>query len=281
MTRTQKLQILLSCSLPLALTSWGQSYPNGNPGDWSDSNTGNPITVTTSPTGGPSGGGYTTLNNLYPSQDNGPYSWYGSPPPNPALPGPSSSAVSQSISVYLNPAASSEQSGGFTIDMVPNATTDTPQYGTPQLWGAEEEFSVAGTGTGLNVTLWPSGPAIASGITAAGWYDFTMDFVAGAPNTPVTIDLSITDQSAGNALVGSASATAVDAGPGTYLSQNLDGNGYVWLTEWSDGFAGNALNVADANVSRAGWREHHAAAWLRPCRPGLAAPQSIGKRCWN
>jgi hypothetical protein len=248
MKKTYGWRLIATCAFPLALTSWGQNYPNGNPGDWSDSNTGNPISVTTSPTGGPNGG-YTTLNNLYPSQDNGPYSWFGSPPPNPSSPGPASSGLTQSIAVYLNPSLSSQQSGGVVIDMVPNATTLTPQYGTPQLWGAEEEFALAGTSHGLNINLWPSGPSIASGITSAGWYDFSMSFVPGAAGTPVTIDLNVNDLSTGDSLVGSISTTAVDAGTGTYLSENLDGSGYVWLTEWSDGFAGNSLEVADVQAA--------------------------------
>ena len=76
-----------------------------------------------------------------------------------------------------------------------------------------------------------------------------MSFVPGAAGTPVTIDLNVNDLSTGDSLVGSISTTAVDAGTGTYLSENLDGSGYVWLTEWSDGFAGNSLEVADVQAT--------------------------------
>lgn len=242
-------RLIAACTLPLALNALGQSNPNGNPGDWTDLGTLAPAAgVFTLPFGGPSGGGFTVLHNSYPGGDDvGQYSWFGSPPPNPGSPGPSSSGVIQSIAMYLNPLKPSEQSGGLTIDMVPNATTDTPQYGTPQLWGAEEEFNLSGSAGGINAALWYNTP-IAT-ITKAGWYDFVMNFAAGAPTAPVTIDLSIYDLSAGNSLVGSVSTAAVDAGPGTYLSENLDGSGYVWLTEWYGDFGCNRLAVADVNAS--------------------------------
>ena len=67
--------------------------------------------------------------------------------------------------------------------------------------------------------------------------------------TPVITYLSISDLSNANALIGSTSTVAVDAGIGTYLSENLDGSGYVWLTYWDNAFANNNLNIANLDAS--------------------------------
>ncbi|MGD1086211.1 MAG: hypothetical protein ABSA47_15860 [Verrucomicrobiota bacterium] len=255
MTSKKKLQLFLTCSLPLALSAMSQTvvyqYPNGNPGDWSDSATAALLPVYTSATGGPGGSGFTVLHEPLADRgfatDNGPYTFFNAPP-NPSSPGPAFHAVSQSIAVYLNPALTSEQSGGVVIDETVDSTVNTPQYSTPQLWGAEEEFAVTGTAGGLNVDLWPGGPSIASDINASGWYNFTMTWTAGAGASPVDINLAINDLSAGNALVGSISTTAQDAGVGTYESENLDGSGYIWFTEWSGDFGYNHLAVADVDA---------------------------------
>ncbi len=163
------------------------NFANGNPGDWSSSYTGTPITVTTVNSGGPSGAAYTELPNLYPfgssvagAPDNGPYTFFGTGALNTAP----EQTVSQSIAVYLNPAAAADQSGQFMLDETPNATTSNTISGTPQLWGAEEDFIVTGTSSGINVQgsgysgsgsnqQFTSMPAI----NQAGWYDFQMTWV--------------------------------------------------------------------------------------------------------
>ena len=82
------------------------SYPNANNGGWSDSGTGNPITVTSTNTGGPAGAGFTTLTNLYPGppvQDNGPYTFI-----TPCCDTTPTGGLGQSIAIYLDPTQASE-----------------------------------------------------------------------------------------------------------------------------------------------------------------------------
>lgn len=225
------------------------SYPNANNGGWSDSGTGNPITVTSTNTGGPAGAGYTTLTNLYPGQDNGPYTFI-SPPCCGQTP---SQSVTQSIAVYLDPTQSSQQSGGFWIDEVPGATTAAPPYNTAQLWGAEADFFLAGTASGINVTganVYATAQSLGT-ITQAGWYNFQISWTAGAaPTDPVTTSLSLSNFS-GSSTLGTASgpdASLVAASGELWQSQNLGGPGYVWFTKWSGGFSANSMNVANLNA---------------------------------
>ena len=221
------------------------NFANGNPGDWSDSGTGNPITVTTVGTGGPSGAGYTELPNLYPTawQDNGPYTFYGASGFNTSP----MQSVSQSIAVYLNPSLLSEQSGQFMLDMTPDATVNNSIYGTPQLWGAEQGFIVSGGAGGITATI--EGGAEVATISSAGWYDFQITWSQGASGTdPVNIALSITDLSTAT-LVGSTTATASGSDPTTYESDYLGGSGYAWFTYWTPGFAGDILDVGDAETN--------------------------------
>lgn len=223
------------------------SYPNGDPnGHWKDSATGSLISPypTIVNTGGPSGSGYTIINNLDPSQDAGAYNFYGYTSYNTG----GASQVSQSIAVYLDPTLASQQSGAFWIDMVPDATINTSAYNTPQLWGAENNFRINGTGSGITIKANGSSTSFAD-LTVAAWYNFQITWSQGATATdPVLATLSVYNLNT-SSLVGST--THINSGDLTAdnQSQNLGGVGYVWLTEWADGFAGNSLNVADLNAS--------------------------------
>lgn len=220
------------------------SFANGNPG-WADSYTGSAITVNTYNNGAAPISTYTAIPNLYPSQDNGAYTFFGTSSGNTAP----ASSVSQSIAVYLDPSQST--SGGFWLDETPGATVNNSPYNTPQLWGAEENFRLNGTASGITVN--ESGGSTFATITDAGWYDFQMTWTAGSTGTdPVIASLSVTELgSSGSTLIGSTSG---NVGTGSvaseYQSQYLaQGPGYEWFTEWSTGFAGNTLEVADVDCS--------------------------------
>ena len=242
---------LLLAPRALAVTTT-TSFPNANNSGWADSNTGSPITVTSTNSGGPAGAGYTTLTNLYPGQDNGSYTFI-SPPCCGATP---SQSVTQSIAVYLDPTQSSQQSGGFWIDETPGATTPAPPYNSAQLWGAETDFFVAGTASGINVTganVYATAQSLGT-ITQAGWYNFQISWTAGpAPTDPVTTTLSLSTFS-GSSTLGTASgpdASQVAASGELWQTQNLGGPGYVWFTNWSDGFSANSMNVSSLSATQA------------------------------
>jgi hypothetical protein len=252
--------VLVACALLSAITAFGQgvsvSFPNGNPGDWTSLDPNNNTTAlapTTSSSGGPTGGGYTVINNLFPGADGGAYSFYGVS----ELVSIPTSKVSQSVAIYLDPAKAVEQSGGLTIDMTPDATVNTSAYGTPQLWGAETQFQLNGTGPGVTVNA--NGGSTFATISSAGWYDFNITWKQGLTGTdPVIATLSVYGLNGVDNLfdISLGSTTSVNNSEDTAdnQSQNLGGAGYVWFTYWSNGFADAAgdpgsLEVADLAAS--------------------------------
>lgn len=248
MNPNSTLRLIVLCSslsgLGVGLCRADTTAPNGNPGDWSDLLTNAPAPITAVGSGGPSGGAYTILNNIPDEYSlgygSGPFSNYGAPGPGYSY--NYSGTFYQSIDVYLDPSWATADNVGdaFWVDMTPGPAGD-------QLWGAENNFQIVSTGTGLDVTA-DGGPGTLASITTAGWYDFEMVYSHGATGSdPVVTDLNLYSV-AGNSLLGTAAFTAIDDGPGTFESSNLTGTGYVWLTVWNDGFAGNQVAVADADT---------------------------------
>jgi hypothetical protein len=142
----------------------------------------------------------------------------------------------QSIDVYIDAAwapAAVPAVPGFWIDM-------TPYHADSANYGAEHNFQLTATGTKVEVRVDGQTNPIAS-ITTSGWYTFIMTFKKGAtPTTPVATDLVV--RNAQKQVLGQAAAVATSPG-GPFNSQDLLGNGYVWITVWQNGFAGDALAI--------------------------------------
>jgi len=124
----------------------------------------------------------------------------------------------QSIDVYVDV---NWGVGTFELDMTPNGTNK---------WDAEHQFLVNGTGAG-HVDVTTGGVPVAS-ITQSGWYTFQMTWEHGAVS-----HLSVLNAS--GAVVG----TVVAATNGGYDGTNMQGNGYIWLTYWTNGFADDRLSI--------------------------------------
>ena len=247
MTRTQKLQLLLTCSLPFALSAMAQSvsYPNGNPGDWSDAATGNPAPITPVATGGPGGGAYTQIYNVpdeyqSPGYGSGPYSDFGA--------GISTTQpFEQSVDVYINAnlaVPNPSYDGSFWIDMTPNSSDGSAYY------GAEHNFRVTANGGDVSVSVDGQSSPITD-ITTSGWYDFQMayspDPIGTNPELTSMNIFSVDGSGNPGSLVGTTNVIA-DSPGGPTESQNLTGSGYVWFTVWTDGSAGDTLDVADVTA---------------------------------
>jgi hypothetical protein len=230
-------------------------FNNGNPGDWADTS-GNPLSVTTSNSGGPAGAGYTTLPNIDGFTDNGPYTLFGYTTSDTS----SYQWLSQSIAVYLDPNSAAYQSGQFMLDETPSSTVNNSYGGSssPQLWGAEEDIIVTGTATGITFagsTGFDNDAQVFSSlgtVTQAGWYDLQMTWSAGAaPTDPVVTTLSVTDLTS-STVIGSSTSTAnsgINGGEADlYQSQYLGGPGYLWFTYWDSGFSNGQLDVASVEV---------------------------------
>ncbi len=217
-------------------------YPNGNPGDWSDLITGNPVPVTPFATGGPGGGAYTQIANsndeYQAGYGSGPYSLFG-----PGI--TTSQPFYQSVDVYINanwavPNPSYAQS--FWIDMQPT-TSDNDT-------GAEHNFRLTASGTNVSVSVDGQASPIST-ITTSGWYDFQMTFTPDPIGTNpelTTMNIFNVDGS-GNpgALIGTTNVVGNSPG-GPAESQDVTGSGYVWFTVWTDGSASNMLNVANVEA---------------------------------
>jgi hypothetical protein len=257
MTRTKKLQLLLTCSLPVSLSLWAQINPNGNPGDWSDLVTTLPAPITSVATGGPGGGAYTQIYNVdneYSSTGaapagwgSGPYSLFGAPGPNYSY--SFGNHFYQSIDVYINtswaPGTLSPSSAGFWIDMSPASSSSDPN--SP--YYDEHDFAFMPNGSGQVLV---GGDDFNLGtiatISTSGWYDFQMTYQPGATMTdPVVNSLNVYSD-ATHALLGSAAAEGNDFGD-VLDGNDLSGSGYVWLTVWQDGFAGDSLDVANVDTA--------------------------------
>ena len=150
----------------------------------------------------------------------------------------------QSIDVYIDttwapPSGSTTGADGFFVDM-------TPYHADPANYGAEHTFYVHATGSEVTVRA-DTQPQPFANITTSGWYTFLMTFEKGiADDEPVVTQMLVLD--AQHNLVGSTVGTAIhDTGP--FLSKDLMGNGYVWITGWPDGFANDVLAIDDAQTA--------------------------------
>ena len=142
----------------------------------------------------------------------------------------------QAIDVYIDAAwaaAAAPSVPGFWIDMAPYHA-DAANY------GAEHNFQLTGTGSTVEVRVDGQTAPIAT-ITMSGWYSFIMTFKKGATaTTPVASDLVV--RNAQKQVLGQAAVVATSPG-GPFNSQDLLGNGYVWITVWQNGFANDALAI--------------------------------------
>jgi hypothetical protein len=219
-------------------------YPNGNPGDWTDNNSGNPVSVNPVATGGPDGGAYTQISNVDDEYQTGygagPYSVFGAGI-NTTQP------FYQSVDVYINaswavPNPSYAQS--FWIDMAPNSSDSDTFY------GAEHNFRLTASGTSVGVSVDGQATPIST-ITTSGWYDFQMayspDPIGTNPELTSMNIFSVDGSGNPSALVGTTNVVADSVG-GPTQSQNVTGSGYVWFTVWTDGTADDTLNVADVEA---------------------------------
>lgn len=156
----------------------------------------------------------------------GGYSFFGSR--DPVYAGP----FFQSIDVYVDPAWSG---GGFWIDMAPADVDDV------SLYAAEGNFRLTADGSSVSVQA-INGPVIAN-ITVAGWYTFRMTWSKGeAPTDLINMNLAVSD--ANGIELGAWDTQAIypqDLHPGE--SQYLGNNSYVWITVWTNGFAGDVIAI--------------------------------------
>jgi hypothetical protein len=141
----------------------------------------------------------------------------------------------QSIDVYVDAAWAAGLLAGdsFWIDM-------TPHHADPANYGAEHNFHVRATGTAVEVRVDGQTDPIAT-LTTSGWYTFLMTFEKAAnASDPVVTDMVILD--AQRNVVGQTTVFATSPG-GPFASQDLLGNGYVWITVWQNGFANDLLAI--------------------------------------
>jgi hypothetical protein len=185
-----------------------------------------------------SGGYYAAIQNLHdgyadgaqPGYGDGGHSWFG------GKGAEYKGDFYQAIDVYVDAAwapAAQPTVPGFWIDMTPN-------HADPANYGAEHNFQLTATGTKVEVRVDGQTDPIAS-ITTSGWYTFIMTFKKGATaTTPVASDLVV--RNAQKQVLGQAAVVATSPG-GPFNSQDLLGNGYVWITVWQNGFANDALAI--------------------------------------
>lgn len=141
----------------------------------------------------------------------------------------------QAIDVYVDVEWTPATGGvpGFWIDMTPNHA-DTENY------GAEHNFQLTATGSQVDVRADGQTDPFAS-ITDSGWYTFLMTFEKDTTDdAPVITDMVVLD--AENAVVGQTTVLATSPG-GPFNSQDLLGNGYVWITVWQNDFADDLLAI--------------------------------------
>jgi len=141
----------------------------------------------------------------------------------------------QAVDVYIDAKWAPAAAAGvpaFWIDM-------TPYHADPANYGAEHNFQLTATGSQVDVKA--DGATLIASLTESGWYTFLMTFRKDAdPLQPVISDLVILH--ADGVEMGKATVTAVSPG-GPLLSQDLLGNGYVWITVWQNGFADNLVAI--------------------------------------
>jgi hypothetical protein len=161
------------------------------------------------------------------------YSFFGYPT-QPAYPG----NFSQSIKMYVNANWPVALYGGpgVWIDETPGSPSGN--------YGAEHNFRLTPTGTAVGISADGGGSFVT--ITTSGWYNFQITYEKGAlPTDLVTSHMNVFD-STGN-LVGTTTVVSNSPG-GPLLSQDLQGPGYVWITAWPDGWAGDVLGIDDVRA---------------------------------
>jgi hypothetical protein len=142
----------------------------------------------------------------------------------------------QAIDVYVDAgwaAPVPSYADSFWIDM-------TPYHADPANYGAEHNFRLTATGTSVIVKVDGQTTPMAT-IVTSGWYTFMMTYQKAALDTdPVITDMQIYDSS--SVLVGTTTVAANSPG-GPFLSSDLRGNGYVWITVWTNGSANDILGI--------------------------------------
>ncbi len=121
----------------------------------------------------------------------------------------------------------------FWIDM-------TPYHADPNNYGAEHNFRIKALGGSVAVYVDGQTSPIAT-LTSSGWYTFLMTWQKAAnPGDPVITDMRVYDSN--RTPQGSTQVFATSPG-GPFASSDLGGNGYVWITLWQNGFAGDLLAI--------------------------------------
>jgi hypothetical protein len=132
----------------------------------------------------------------------------------------------------------------FWIDM-------TPYHADPGNYGAEHNFRIKALGGTVEVFV-DGQPAPMATLNSSGWYTFMMTWRKDAVATnPVITDMNV--YNATHALVGTTQVLATSPG-GPFLSSDLKGNGYVWITVWQDGFANDVMGIDNQRTGLLPWR---------------------------
>jgi hypothetical protein len=241
---------LLASLLLLTAAAFAQPAFQGfetNTGDWS------PITIRV-----PSGGGVLHLTaasgNYYAEVHNidGDYSLSEGYPP-PYLFGDSGYS-------YFGYATQPPYIGDFSqsIKMYIDITWPMALYGGPGVWidespgfdasgnyGAEHNFRLTPTGSNTVDVFVDGNPSIAT-IATSGWYNFQMTFQKGTHPTDLVItNMNVFDP--GGHLIGTTTVLG-NSPAGPQLSGDLLGPGYVWITVWPNGWAGDVLGIDDVRA---------------------------------
>ena len=153
----------------------------------------------------------------------------------------------QSIDVYIDltwaPPAPYPTLEAFWIDM-------TPYHADPNNYGAEHNFRIKALGSSVEVYVDGQASPIAT-LTNSGWYTFLMTWrKAPNPADPVITDIRVYDSSRN--LQGETLVYATSPG-GPFASSDLRGNGYVWITVWQNGFAGDVLAIDNLRTGLLPW----------------------------
>lgn len=142
------------------------------------------------------------------------------------------SAFAQSIDMYIDPTwAAASSSRALVIDMTASSqATGLYDYGT------ENDFNLMSPSGGQMDVTSNAGGTIAT-LTNAGWYTFRMTFAPGVgAGSDSTTTLEVLDAT------GNVVGTPTTFTNGS-LSSDLGGSGYVWITEWDNGFADNTIGI--------------------------------------
>jgi hypothetical protein len=145
-----------------------------------------------------------------------------------------------------------------SIAMYINANWPLALYGGPGVWidespgnfingnyGGEHNFRITPSGAG-SVAISADGGGTFATITTSGWYNFQMTFQKGAQPTDLVTTVMTVFDSNGNPV---GATTVYSNSPGGPLySQDLAGPGYLWITVWPNGWAGDVLGIDNVRV---------------------------------